>query len=293
MGCPFLISTTPFRMTYSAVTLSDPLFNRLSSFIYTNYGIKLPPAKKTMLESRLQRRLRALEYVDFNEYCDFLFSASGQQQELVHMIDVVTTNKTDFFREAAHFDFLQKEVLPKLTLRSTLSQPIKIWSAGCSSGEEVYTLAMVLQEYAEQAGRILDYSLLGTDISSQILDKARQAIYLEEKIQVIPLETRKKYFLKSKDPSKKEVRIVPELRKKAEFKRLNFMDADYDVEYGFDIVFCRNVLIYFDRNTQERVISNLCKKLKPGGYFFLGHSESITEMNLPLQQIKPTVFQRK
>lgn len=280
-------------MSYSAAQLPDPLFRRLSSFIYTYYGIKLPPAKKPLLESRLQKRLRALGMYSFQEYCDLVLSSNGKHPEVVNMIDVVSTNKTDFFREPAHFDFMQKVALPYLVQRNRGAQPLKIWSAGCSSGEEVYTISMVMNEYASSIGKIIDYSVLRTDISTLILEKAEQAIYSDDKIQHIPLETKRKYFLKSKDPLKKEVRIVSELRKRAAFKRLNFMDNEYDVNNDFDIVFCRNVLIYFDRATQERVIGNLCKKMKSGSYFFLGHSESITEMSLPLQQIRPTVFQKK
>ena len=270
--------------------MSTSEFNRLSSFIYDEYGIKLTPVKKTMLESRLQKRLTSLGMPSFKEYCDFLFSSHGQQQEVIQMIDLVTTNKTDFFREPAHFEFLTTQVLPEFTGNNPGKQ-LKLWSAGCSSGEEPYTLAMVLNEYSERDTSI-NYSITATDISTQVLNKAITAVYNEERAADIPLQLKRKYFLKSKDPLKKTVRVVPQLRNKVHFERLNFMDDTFALSQEFDIVFCRNVIIYFDKITQEKVINKLCEKLKPGGYFFLGHSESITNMRVPLDQLKPTVFRK-
>jgi len=168
---------------------------------------------------------------------------------------------------------------------------VKVWSAGCSSGEEPYTLAIVLSEFAKRF-RGFDFQILGSDLSTIVLEKAVTAIYPEERVSVIPMDLKKKYLLKSKDRTKPTVRIVPELRAKTSFMRLNFMDDFYDVPNNFDIIFCRNVLIYFDRSTQEKVINKLCRHLKPGGYFFLGHSESVTGINVPLKQLKPTVFKR-
>ncbi len=271
--------------------MPDAVFAKLSSFIYKQYGIKMPDVKKVMLQSRLQKRLRELKMNSYEEYCEFVFSKEGEAMELVHMIDVVTTNKTDFFREPAHFDFLNQIVLPEYITREKNLKPLKIWSAGCSSGEEVYTLAIVLSEFQEN-NKKFDFSILGTDISSRILQKALDAIYTEERAANIPMDIKKKYFLKSKDRLKPTVRIISQLRNKAYYQRLNFMDDQYPVNEIFDIVFCRNVLIYFDRETQQKVINKLCMKLKPGGYFFLGHSESITGMQVPLVQLKPTVFMK-
>lgn len=262
-------------------------FNRLSEFIHHGYGIKMPIEKKTMLQCRLQKRLKMLNMSSFTEYCNFLFSKEGKGSELVQMIDVVTTNKTDFFRESAHFDFLYQQILPKIEKWGKL----RVWSAGCSSGEEVYSLAMLLSEFSA-SHRSLEFEILGTDISTRMLEQASNAIYNEEKAAVIPIDYKIKYMLRNKEASKKTVRINKTLRSKVYFQRLNFMDSDYNVPGLFDIVFCRNVLIYFDKSTQELVINRLCKKIKPGGFFFLGHSESIMDMNVPLHQIKPTIFQR-
>lgn len=268
--------------------LSMKDFNRLSDFIYQNYGIKMPLEKKVMLQSRLQKRLRALNMATFAEYVDYVFSKKGHE-EVVLMMDQVSTNKTDFFREPHHFDFLVETIIPAFTQRTAHKLNLNIWSAGCSSGEEAYTLAMVLENYMEQ-NQEFNYHIYCTDISTKVLQAAIDAVYKEERVSVVPMEFKRKYLLKSKDPLKKNVRIVPELRAKTSFDRLNLMDVYYDVPYSFDIIFCRNVLIYFDKKTQEKVINKLAGKLKKGGYFFLGHSESIMAMNVPLRQIKPTVF---
>ena len=271
--------------------MTNAEFRKLSRFITQQAGIKMPDVKKVMLQSRLQKRLRHLHMTSFKEYVDYVFSEEGLQNELIHMLDVVSTNKTDFFREPIHFEFLEKHILPEYIREFPLNRPLKIWSAGCSSGEEVYTIAMTIGEFQKDHPG-LDYSILGTDISSHILQKAVDAIYKEEKTAVMPLELKKKYLLRSKDRSRKLVRIVPELRKKAVYKRLNFMDERYPVEDTFDVIFCRNVLIYFSREKQEMVIRKLISKLRRGGYFFIGHSESIMGLDVPLQQMRPTIFKR-
>jgi len=275
---------------YFSAEMSDKEFMKLSNFINSNYGIRMPENKKVMVQSRLQKRMRELKINDFTRYFEYVFNDSTDSAELIHMIDVITTNKTEFFREAVHFEFMKSTVLPELASMPR-SGKINIWSAGCSSGEEPYTIAMVMEEYGNKH-KPLDYSILGTDLSTRVLKMAKNAIYSDQRATGIPMELRKKYLLKSKDPSKKLVRIVPELRNRTYYKRLNFMDAAYQVNEKFDIIFCRNVLIYFDREIQEQVINKLCRNLRPGGFFFLGHSESIMRMNVPLEQIKPTIFRR-
>jgi chemotaxis protein methyltransferase CheR len=277
---------------YRAVMSSED-FKKLSSFIYQEYGIKMPEVKKTMLQSRLHKRLRELNMTSYKDYVNYVFSKEGQQTEIIHMIDMVSTNKTDFFREPVHFDFLHNTVLPELLNSNKSNRYLKIWSAGCSSGEEPYTIAMSLSEFIIQNPLLnFDYNILATDISTRMLKSAADAIYKEGRVEVLPVTLKKRYLLKSKDRNNPTVRIVPELRHKVNFQRLNFMDTHYNVPENFDIIFCRNVLIYFDRDTQEKVINKLCTKLKPNGYFFLGHSESITNFNVPLKQLKPTIFKR-
>ncbi len=277
---------------YKAV-LSTEDFKRLSTFIYNEYGIKMPDVKRTMLQSRLHKRLRELSMTSYREYVEYLFSKEGQQTEVIHMIDMVSTNKTDFFREPVHFDYLHSDVLPELLSGPHPSRSLKIWSAGCSSGEEPYTIAMSVNEFLLNSGNTFDYSILATDISTRVLKQAVDGIYKEARIEVLPLYLKKRYLLKSKDRTNPTVRIIPEIRRRIKFERLNFMDDYYDINESFDIIFCRNVLIYFDRETQERVINKLCTKLKHDGVFFLGHSESITNFNVPLQQLKPTIYRKK
>jgi len=269
--------------------LTEAEFKKLSAFIQSNYGIKMPPEKKIMLQSRLQKRLRTLEMNSYAEYIDYVFGKTGNQ-EIIMMMDVVSTNKTDFFREPGHFAFLVDKVLPEY-YKNNKSKLFKVWSAGCSSGEEPYTLAMVLSEFATQHPGF-DYMIFGTDLSTHVLQKAKAAIYEDKRVEVVPMEYKRKYLLKSKDSDKHLVRIVPELRRRLKLKRLNFMDNDYAVAETFDVIFCRNVLIYFDRQNQENVITKLCRNLHPDGFFFLGHSESIAGINVPLKHIQPTVYRK-
>lgn len=271
--------------------MSNDDFNRLSDFVFKQSGIKMPPVKKVMLQSRLQKRLRELKITSFKEYADYVFSDEGQKNEIIHMLDVVSTNKTDFFREPVHFDFLNSDVLPEFIQKHQFNTTMKVWSAGCSSGEEPYTIAITLNEFRAKNPKF-DYSIVGTDLSTKILQNASAAVYKEERIANIPLELKRKYFLRSKDREKRTVRVVKELRSKVFYSRLNFMNDVYNMPEMYDIIFCRNVLIYFNRETQEQVINKLCHKLKSGGYLFIGHSESILGMNVPLDQIKPTIFRR-
>ncbi|MBI9110168.1 protein-glutamate O-methyltransferase CheR [Maridesulfovibrio ferrireducens] len=268
--------------------MKDTDFKKFSNLIKSEFGIKMPLSKKTMLEARLQKRLRALGMISHSEYCNFLFSPGGLEKELTSLIDVVTTNTTDFFREPKHFELLLTTVLPELTRRS--SAPVKIWSAGCSSGEEPYTLGIVLSEFAEK-NPDFNFSILATDISNEILNKAINAVYPMSKVDVIPMGMKKKYLLKSKNKANQLVRIAPEVRRKVEFRRLNFMES-FPFKDEKDIIFCRNVVIYFDRATQYTLFSKFCAKLSKGGFLFIGHSESISGMELPVRQIAPTVYQK-
>ena len=268
--------------------LNDADFTKLSNFIYVNYGIKLPISKKIMLQSRLASRLKINGIKSYADYTKYVLSGEASESEIVNMIDLVSTNKTDFYRESAHFDFMKEVVLPDFLVADS-RQPLKIWSSASSSGEEAYTIAMVISEFIEN-NRKIDFEILGTDISARILEKAKLGIYPIDRVDVIPISQKKKYLLRSKDQENPMVRIVPNLRAKARFQRLNLMDSSYNVPKDFDIIFCRNVLIYFDRETQEKVINKLCMHLKPGGYFFLGHSESISGIDVPLKPLKPTMF---
>ena len=253
----------------------------------------MPEAKKTMLQGRLMKRLRNLKLRSFEDYCEYVFSPQGKSHELVHMLDVVTTNKTDFFREPKHFETLSDSVLPGLQRShgAGIRRPLSVWSAGCSTGAEPYTLAMVLAEFAEKRPGY-EYRIFATDISTRVLTKACDAIYNEDEVEPVPLPLRKKYLLRSKDRSNRLVRIVSELRKRVQFRRLNFMDSDYGMPTVMDVIFCRNVLIYFDRPTQHKVLTRLCQYLRDGGFLFTGHSETLNGFKLPLRQVTTTVYQK-
>jgi chemotaxis protein methyltransferase CheR len=268
--------------------LSNADFNRLRGLIYDQAGIHLNAEKKTMLETRLRRRLQALDLSSCGQYCEYLFS-SRNENELVHLLDAVTTNKTDFFREAGHFDFLTAQALPSLAARHGISRRSLIWSAGCSTGEEPYTLAMVLSEYAETAPGFR-FSVLATDISTTVLKKASLGIFKSDVVRPVPEDMRRKYFMRSRDRDSDLMRVVPELRAQIEFRRLNFMDSDFGLTERPEIIFCRNVIIYFDRETQLRLLQKLARQLAPGGYFFSGHSESLQGLDLPLVPAGPSVY---
>jgi chemotaxis protein methyltransferase CheR len=282
--------TQPLR---PIVRLDQQEFKRLGEFIHAEYGIKMPPVKKTMLETRLQKRLRALGMVSFKEYIEYLFSPHGVEDELVQMVNVVTTNKTDFFRDPAHFDYLKDTALPLLidTFGSGVRRPLGIWSAGCSTGEEPYTLAMVLNEFAGKV-KGFSFTILATDISTNVLDKAAHGIYHKDRVVPVSEQLKKKYILRSRDREKKLVRVIPALRSMVRFRRLNFMDGDFGMREQMDIIFCRNVIIYFDRPTQEKLLNRLCSHLIPGGYMFMGHSETLNGLNIPLYPVATTVYRK-
>lgn len=283
--------------TYSpgvAKPMTQAEFARFSEFIIGQCGIKMPPSKKIMLEARLQKRLRALGIPSYGEYYQYIQGESGRG-ELVHMLDAVTTNKTDFFREPIHFQYLAQTILPEVLSEQEGSKrrdrPFFLWSAGCSTGEEPYTLAMVLSEFAYQHPA-LRFSIMATDISTKVLDRARDGIYDEDRIASVPDALKQRYLLRSKDRGRNLVRIVPELRAAVQFKRLNLMEESFSFSDPQDIIFCRNVIIYFDRSTQERLISRFCRVLRPDGHLFLGHSESVHGFDLPLRRITSTVYRK-
>lgn len=276
-----------------AKSMSIREYEQLSEFIRDRCGIKIPPAKKTMLESRLQKRLRALKISSFREYCDVLFRSSGGADEIVQMIDAVTTNKTDFFREPAHFSFLADIALPAFLGENTqgAGKAFAIWSAGCSTGEEPYTLAIVLSEFASRRPGFR-FTITATDISTKVLEKALLGIYDRNQAAAVPSPLMQKYFMQSRNRDKGLVRVVPELRSLVRFQRLNLMDENVMPPEAMDAVFCRNVLIYFDRETQYRILSRLCRTLKAGNYLFLGHSETVHGFDLPLVRIASTIYRK-
>jgi chemotaxis protein methyltransferase CheR len=273
-----------------AKPMSDREFILLREFINKRCGIKMPPVKKIMLEARLQKRLRSLGIISFRQYFEHLFKSPAGQVELVHMIDSVTTNKTDFFREPVHFSYLEENILPDI-MRADGGKAFMVWSAGCSSGEEPYSLAMVLSDFREHHPGF-EYTILAMDISTKVLEKARLGIYDQERVAPVPFVLKKKFVMRDKDQSRGLVRIAPELRSLVRFLRMNLLDDHCVLAESADVIFCRNVIIYFDRETQEKLLGRLCRSLKTGGYLFLGHSETMHGFDLPLVRIVSTVYRK-
>lgn len=272
----------------NALQMTDADFLQIAKYIESTVGIKMPATKKVMMQSRLASRVKSCHCSSYKEYIQYVFS---HNDELILMIDALTTNKTDFFREANHFDFLTKEVIPPLVDERVPT--INLWSAGCSSGEEPYTLAIVLEEYKKANPMAhFNFKITASDISTKVLDKAYYGVYPMEEINNIPLAMKKEYFLKCTSAKTPLVKVKQNIRSHVSFKRLNFMDDDFFMDCIYDVIFCRNVLIYFDKQTQENVIRKFMKYLAPGGYLFLGHSETIFSMNLPLKSCAPTVYRK-
>jgi len=253
-------------------------FRRFSELIYGLCAIRLTPMKRTMLTGRLMKRMRVLDIHDFGRYFEHVTSPEGRAQELHHMIDVVTTNKTDFFRERSHFDILVRDCLPSLLSRrrKRAEGELRLWSAACSTGEEPYTLAMVMEDQVRRRGNGLSYEVLATDISTRVLDAARRAVYDEDRVAPVPSPLKRVYLMRGKGERKGFVRVVPELRKRVRFERLNLLDPDgFGLKTFMDVVYCRNVIIYFDRRTQQRLFQRMYDQIVPGGYLFIGHSETL------------------
>ena len=278
----------------SSDQLSPADFAKIAALVTQQSGIKLPAAKHSMLEGRVRKRARAAGFASIAHYCQHLFRKDGIAAELVHLIDAATTNKTDFFREPQHFQLLEMRMLPELLQRRRgqgRGKPmIKVWSAACSSGAEAYTIAMVLAD-AAMARRDFDWSILGTDISRQILVDAHQAVYPTEMIEPVPPAKQSRYVMHGRAGSQPRVRIVPELRRCVRFAPMNLMDRAYAFDIDFDVIFLRNVLIYFEKSDQQAVVTRLTHHLRPGGFLLLGHAESMVGSELGLRQVAPATFQ--
>jgi chemotaxis protein methyltransferase CheR len=283
----------PSAIDWNEVRLGPREFKQLSHFIETEVGIQVPPSKQVLIESRLRKRLRALGLSKFRDYTARVFGPEGDADEIVHLIDAVTTNKTEFFREPNHFDMLVRRVLPTLVRDggAGTSRPLLIWSAASSTGEEPYTLAMVLAEF--EARQPVRWQVIGTDICTEVLDRGKRAIYSADVAAPIPVALKHKYLLRSRDHARGLVRIVPALRQKVTFQRLNLLANRYDIPRPVDVIFCRNVFIYFNRKRQEEILCRFADLLQPNGFLFLGHSETTNGLSVPFTQVGPTVYRRK
>lgn len=282
------------RPALSRDGLSTRDFDRLAAIIEQHCGIRMPPTKRTMVEGRLRRRVRALNLPDLHAYCRHVLDEGELDSELADLIDVVTTNKTDFFREIDHFRYLVRTAIPALAdrpHRPGRDRPLKIWSAACSTGAEPYTMAMLFQEQ-ERAGFPIRHEIVGTDICTEALDAAKLGIYPLEMAKMVPEPFASRYLMRSRDRDDATIRLVPPVRQSVRFGRLNLMDPVYPLASDMDVIFLRNILIYFDKTTQKRVLDKLCQHLRPGGYLFVGHSETIGNLGLPVTQVASAIFLR-
>ncbi len=272
-------------------SMREKHFVTLARLVETHTGIRLPMNKRVMLEGRLRRRVRALGLANLTEYGNAIFEGGRLKEEFDHVIDCATTNKTDFFREPEHFAFVREHAIPTALQQRSSRDPLKFWSAAASNGAEAYTIAMVAAETLGLEARA--FSVLGTDISRAVIAEARRAIYPTSFVDPVPRPLRDRYLMAAREVRRGEVRIVPELRRLVRFERMNLMDAQYRVDNDFDVIFCRNVLIYFTRATQDAVIRRLIARLRSGGHLMLGHSESLAgNTQSALRQVAPTVFCR-
>ncbi len=262
--------------------LSAARYHAVAEFLHAHCGIRLREGKEALVVSRLGHRVRATRQRTLGEYVDAVLDGA-MPDELPHFIDVLTTNKTSFFREPAHFDFLVEEVLPRLERQGG---EVKVWSAACSSGEEPYTLAMTIRDHLSAAA-VARVRILATDISGRILESAKAGRYTDAQVQGVPAPVLKRWFTRAGDAWA----VKPELKELVRFGKLNLMDA-WPMKGPFDVIMCRNVMIYFDRATQERLVQRFAQLLPPGGILCVGHAESLSGIAHGLDVVQPAVYRK-
>ena len=271
------------------IEIDEKEYNYISTLIHNLCGINLHDGKKELVRARLSKRLRILGLGSFKQYIKYV-EDDATKEEFSNMVDALSTNLTSFFREEKHFEFLRDNVIPEWSNNKT-NQTIKIWSAGCSSGEELYTIAIVLHE-AENLLKKKQVKILATDISSRMLEVARKAGYKEDRITKIPKDIQRKYFLKGDNGFSGHYLVKQVLREMVTRSRLNLL-GDWRMKGKFDLIFCRNVMIYFDKPTQETLVNRYWNVLNPGGYLFIGHSESLTGIKHRFKYSQPTIYRKE
>lgn len=268
--------------------ISDQDFHRLVQFVRQNYGIDLSK-KRQLILGRLSNLIVSMGYAGFPEYVSHIISLKNPADNEI-MINKLTTNYTYFMREHAHFDFFKNTILPQLVETKKNTKVLSIWSAGCSSGQEPYTISMLLKEYLGAGASSWDARVLATDISQNVLGKARSGIYEEESLKDLPPGWKQKYFKPSSTPDMYEV--TPALKSNVIFKTFNLMDP-IRFKLKFDVIFCRNVMIYFDQPTKEALVNRYYEATNPGGYLLIGHSEGLNRERTPYQYIMPATYRKK
>ncbi|EPJ46931.1 MAG: MCP methyltransferase, CheR-type [Osedax symbiont Rs1] len=265
---------------------TDKQFAKVKSDLYDYAGIVLADHKKSMAYNRLVRRLRALNLQSFDSYFNFI---AANPVEINQFINALTTNLSSFFREKHHFDFIVSTIIPRI--RASAQQRIRIWSAGCSNGEEAYSIAMSLTESLLSIDRY-DIKILATDINSSVLETAQRGLYDIDRIKLLEPHLVRKYFIKGRGNYHGKVQIRPELQQMIHFKYLNLI-SEWPMQGQFDFIFCRNVMIYFNRQTQRQLILNLARYIQPEGYLFVGHSEALAHQQSDFKLIGKTIYQHQ
>ncbi|SPP65122.1 CheR family methyltransferase [Nitrospira lenta] len=259
-------------------------YDHIRTLLYDESGISLGDNKQSLVVSRLSKRLRELQLDSFDAYYEFV-TGDDSGVEFTRMLDLLSTNKTDFFREPKHFDFLRDRILPGLAKEKC----IRIWSSACSTGEEPYTIAITLHESVPHPEQ-WNFQVLASDISTRVLAHAAAGLYGEERIKTVPPDIARRHFLKGRGEKRGLVKVKPHLSDIIKFRRMNLMDDRFPIKQPLDLIFCRNVMIYFDRPTQERLIGKFYKCLKPGGHLFIGHSESLQWVKHSFKTVAPTIY---
>jgi chemotaxis protein methyltransferase CheR len=274
--------------------ISDRDFNAIRTMIYQEAGISLSDGKRALVCSRLAKRLRHLNLRNHAEYLDYLATRDPEGAERQVMINCLTTNKTDFFREAHHFTFLREHVFPRIERAAAQGGPrrLRIWSAACSTGEEPYSVAMTILEHFGSL-RGWDVQVLASDINTEVLQKAAEGVYASERIDGLEDRIQRKYFLRGTGLRAGFCQVRPEVRRLVAFRQINFMDQSWPLRTRFDVIFCRNVIIYFDAPTQEQLLPRLVGQLTDNGYLILGHSENLYWLADLLAPLGNTVYQRR
>jgi chemotaxis protein methyltransferase CheR len=287
----WLKNTVDIDLQLNTTQLADTDFTFLRRLIYEKSRIHLGPDKKVLVSSRLAKRLRQLQLEDYHQYCELLRSPAGEE-ELRVLIDRISTNHTTFFRESKHFDFMRDTVLPQWRARpESKREPLRVWSAASSTGEEPYSLAILLAECLAPA-HTNAWLIEASDISTRVLEAANQAVYETDRLAGVKQEWIHKYFQKGMREWEGHYRVKAELRERVRFHHLNLLEANYPFTTPFQVIFCRNVMIYFDRPTQESLVGYLSERLVPGGYLMVGHSESLSGVKHSLQHLQPAIYQK-
>lgn len=271
--------------------ISNEEFRLFRELLFKEAGISLGEGKRQLVASRLAKRLRHHHFTSYKQYYQYVTTQDPRGEERLQMVNCLTTNKTDFFREGHHFDFLQHTVFPDLRQRAQRGKPrrMRIWSAACSSGEEPYTIAMtVREEFPPTSG--WDIRILASDIDTEVLRRAERGVYDLDRLSGVPDAFKRKYFLRGKGKWDGSARVRPELQELISFRRINFIDPQWPVQARFDVIFCRNVIIYFDRDTQRRLFERLHGYLHEDGYLMVGHSENLHWLGDLFAPVRGTIY---